>query len=268
MEPNNLFSIHRIILLTKQSLIINKKLIAISVVGLSGAIFFILMFLQLRSTIIRWDNSDYMTIFNYFFIALGIIYSGLSFPAFRSKERSIDYLLLPASVAEKYIFEILTRIVVFILIFPLLFWVFSNLEGVILHNFVPELINYKFSLWQGFSEILHKKMNVGLIDWWVWLLTIQGVLFLLIAPFTGASHFKKSPLLKTLFTFTIIIVGYAVLTYFLVIVLNTQGYEPKNGKVLFFNVGNNLPSIFAIAITVINLCLMTIAWFRLKEKEV
>lgn len=146
-----MFSFKRFIALFKQSLIINKKTMAISIAGISGTLFVLLMVFQKLDNFEYWTNENYFSVFLVFFFSLGIIYSSLSFPAFRSKEKSITYLTLPISASEKFIFELLTRIVLFILFMPMLFWVISNIEGRIMHYYIPEFINYKFSFSQALT---------------------------------------------------------------------------------------------------------------------
>src|ERR1035437_5541610 len=85
METNNSFSIRRFFLLCKQSLIINKKLFGISLAGFTGTLFIVLILFQSDANFRNWENHDYMRTFAILFFSLGIIYSSLSFPAFRSK---------------------------------------------------------------------------------------------------------------------------------------------------------------------------------------
>ena len=263
MKTNNLFSFKRIILLCKQSMIVNKKLIIISLFGFSGAVFITLMLSQAKVNFISWENYNYMRTLTFLFFSLGVIYSGLSFPAFRSKEKSVTYLLLPASVSEKFTFEILTRIVVFILIFPIVFWLVANFEGFVVHHYVPRLTIYKFSLGQAFSEINDKLNSMKCIRF----LAIQVILFVFIIPFTGASHFTKSPLLKTLISFSIIVGSYALLVHLLAKGSNINENHLKNDTLLFINYKGDPLILFAIAITVVNLCMLTLAYFRLKKKD-
>jgi len=260
METNNSFSFQRLMLLGKQSLIINKKLIGISLAGFAGTLFMLLVFFQYKSHFSNWGNSGYMLIFTFLFFVLGMIYSSLSFPAFRSKEKSMTFLMLPASATEKFVFELLSRIVVFIFIMPVAFWVVANLEGALVHSFFPELINYKFSFGKAYSEITAQG-----VEGWLKFLFIQGILFVFIASFTGASHFSKSPLLKTMFTFSIIVAGYAFFSYLLFKGLNIRDYNA--GKNIFFMDKDDSIVFGAIAITLINLSLLSISWFKLKEKE-
>ncbi len=263
MQTNQLFSFQRLMLLGKQSFIINKKLIGISLAGFAGVLFMLLLLFQSKSNFSNWGNKEYMITFTFLFFTLGVIYSSLSFPAFRSKEKSITYLLLPATASEKFTFEILTRIVVFLLLMPLLYWVVANLAGAIVNYYVPQFTTYQFSFNQAFSAMADQGMFKG----WAKLLFAQGVLFVFIASFAGASHFSKSPLLKTMFTISLIVAGYALFTYLLVKGLNLQAYHPANDRIVFVDSKNDAIAFFAILSTLINLCLLAIAWFCLKEKE-
>jgi len=263
METQNSFSIKRFFLLCKQSLIINKKLIGISFGGFSGILFIVLMLNQIGSNFTNWDNKDFMGTFAFLFFSLGIVYAGLSFPAFRSKEKSMAYLLLPASAPEKFVFELVNRILVFIILMPLLFWIIANLEGTVTHYFVPGFKNYRFS----FVEALSKITNQDQFDGWAGFGCVQGVLFLFIVSFTGASHFSKAPLIKTIFAIPLLAAGYALFTYLLVKIMGLKGFHPENDKVLFIGNAHQAIIFAGIAVTVVNLCLLSIAYFRLKEKE-
>ncbi len=262
METNNSFSFQRLVLLGKQSFIINKKLIGISLAGFSAIIFIALIVMQSAANFRNWDNGDSAAAFVFLFFQFGFIYTCLSFPAFRSKEKSMVYLMLPASVSEKYTFELLTRIVLYIVLMPLLFWLVANIEGIVVHSFMPELTNYKFSFRDGFLAIVKN----GKFEFWALILTIQGILFVFIAPFTGASHFSKSPLLKTVFAFLAIMAGYGFFVFLLVKGLDLEHIHSMNNKVLFLTKDNAL-IFLGILSTLINLSLLSIAFFKLKEKE-
>ena len=262
METNNSFSFQRLVLLSRQSMIIYKKPIGIALAGFSAIIFIALILMQSAANFRNWDNGDSMAAFIFLFLQFGFIYTCLSFPAFRSKEKSMVYLMLPASVSEKYTFELLTRIVLYIVLMPLLFWLVANIEGIVVHSFMPELTNYKFSFRDGFLAIVKN----GKFEFWALILTIQGILFVFIAPFTGASHFSKSPMLKTIFTFLSIIAAYGFFVFLLVKGLGLDHIHSINNKILFLTKDNAL-MFLGILSTLINLSLLSIAYFRLKEKE-
>ena len=261
METNNSFSFQRFTLLCKQSFIINKKLIGISLGSFSGMLFLILFGNQSGAHFNQWENHDYLGTFVFLFFVLGIIYTSLSFPAFRSKEKSMAYLMLPASASEKFLFEFVNRIIVFILVMPLLFWLIANLEGSVVHYFVPELKNYTFSFGEAFSEISKQPE----FNFWAKFAIIQGVLFVFITSFTGASYFSKSPLLKTMFAFSLIIAGYGFYVYLLIKGFDLQGIHVENN--FFIKDKDEAIVYLAIGATAINLCLLAMSWFKLKEKE-
>ena len=264
MQTNNSFSFLRLMLLFKQKLIINKRRFPLGLLAFSGGLFILFVFSQSAKNFINWSNTDYLSTFIPAFIGLGIAYSASSFPYFRSKEKSIAYLMLPATNSEKFVFEILFRIVAFIILMPLVFWIVANLEGALVHSFFPKLVNYKFSFYDGLMVIVKD----GKFEFWVLILTIQGILFPFIALFTGASHFSKSPLLKTLLTFSIVVLGFFLFTYLLNLSINLDGLKPVGKDQIFFRDGQSVYRLLSISMLIINMTFLAIAWFSLKEKEV
>lgn len=260
MQTNNQFTMQRFVLLGKQSFIINKKMIGISLVGFVGILFLALLFFQSVNHFVRWDQKSYEVTFFSFFFLLGIIFSGLSFPAFRSKEKSMTYLMLPASASEKYIFEFLVRVVLYIILMPLLFWMVANFEGAVVHYFVPELTKHTFPFIK--QDSIHIE-NIG----WMDLAKLQAFLFIFVVYFSGASHFTKSPILKTMFTISMIALGYGLFTFLLLKGLNLESFHIESKRIFFIKDEHDGLVFLAILETVINLSLLAIAWFRLKEKE-
>jgi hypothetical protein len=276
MEANNTFSLRRFMLFCRQSLIINKKMIGISLVGFVGTLFIALLFFQSVDHFQGWILENYIILFFFSFFGLGLIYTSLSFPAFRAKEKSMHYLMLPISSSEKFAFELITRIILFLILMPLLYWMVANIEGAIVHSYVREFVNYKFSFAEAYSQMtttfsnVNGKMQPSQMATVIQYLFIQGGLFVFIFSFAGASHFSKSPLLKTLFTFSLIIGGYFLLIYLLFKGLDLREYNPVDNRVLTIKIRdeNEFAKFAAFALTIINLTFLTIAWFRLKEKEV
>lgn len=274
MKANNIFSFRRFWLLCKQSLIINKKIIGMSIIGVIGLSILALLFIQSNTRLQSWEVEQYLYLFFFPFFILGIIYTSLSFPAFRSKEKSISYLTLPASITEKYVFEIVSRIIVFMIVYPLLFWAVVNAECAVVHHYAPHFKNYQFSFSAAYLELIkdhnyiNGKIQYTQVEQIVQYIFIQGGLLAFILSFAGASHFSKSPLLKTLFSLSIIIAGYFLLGYLLYKILDLKDYNPKNEKILFMNIKNDMKYFVAYAFTILNLCFLAISFFRLKEKEV
>jgi hypothetical protein len=265
MQTNNTFSFRRFWLLCQQSLILNRKIIGMAIIGFVGAVFVILwLFQSMNNDFRNWPIDSYFRTFFILFIGLGIIYMSLSFPAFRSREKSTTFLLLPSSTSEKYVFELLSRLLIFIILMPLLFWLVVKIEGAVVHRFDSSFVSYQFTL----EEVINKLKPSDKVSDWMFYTYVQMILFAFIFSFAGASHFSKSPLLKTLFTFSLLAGGYFLLIYLLYKGLNLRDYNPVNNRILGMEVRNHSPIIGGIALTVINLTILAFSFFRLKEREV
>lgn len=260
---DNSFSNKRFLKLFKQALILNKKIIGITLAGVAGTLFAALLLFQFMSAFRNWHQAEYFVTFIVFFLLLGAFYACLSFPAFRSRPGSIDFLMLPASTLEKFVFEFIVRIVVFIVLMPFIFWIVANLEGAIVHHYVQKLPVTHFSFSEGWADLTNNVRHSG----WEKLMIFQACLLLLIGSFTGSLHFTRSPLLKTLFAFSLVFVTYALYSYLLFKGLGIENIKPENDRILFIHNKKQATVFFALAETVINLSLIAMSWFRLKEKE-
>jgi hypothetical protein len=264
MQTNNNFSLRRFMLLCRQSLIINKKMIGMTFIGFTGMLFVILLYAQSTRNFRSWDLHSYVVTFFILFFGLGIIYTSLSYPAFRSKEKSMTYLMLPSSTTEKYVFELLSRILVFFILMPLLFWLVVKIEGAVVHRFVNSFESYQFTLKEAFDKIFdpHTIPSKMIHPF------VQMGLFTFIFSFAGASYFSKSSLLKTLFTFSLLAGGVFLLCYLLYKGLNLRDYNPVDDRILGLDFKHHSPMIFGIALAVINLTFLAFSFFSLKEREV
>jgi hypothetical protein len=280
MQTNNLFLYKRFLLLCRQSLIINKKIIAIALSAFTGTLFIaLILFQSVNHFELNWELKHYSVLFILLFFFIGVGYSSSAFPAFRSKEKSLTYLMLPATLPEKFVFEFLTRIVLFFVLMPLLFWGVVYIESGLIHQFVPdfEQFNVLNSSWNHgiFSVPSNGTSDSGPFGSPHNYYTIQNMLLILLTTFTGASHFTKSPFLKTMLTVAIIYAGYGIFISLLVKGLNLNSLNSSFFHLLFFRNQNDAVAIqhdavfFAsLVLTVINLTLLSIAFFRLKEKEI
>ena len=240
-------------------------MISIALIGFAGTLFIALMLIQSASSsdLKGWRLEEYIVVFLFLFFVLGIIYTSLSFPAFRSKEKSMAFLMLPSSTSEKYVFEVVTRLVVFIILMPLLYWAVANLEGTIMHYYYPEFEHYKFS----FKEAYYKITNADKSSYWLIYDFVQGGAFCLYLFICGgASHFTKSPLVKTLFTFSILIAGYALFCYLIFKGLNLREYNPVDNKVLSIRIRDEseFAAFLALPLTLINLSISCYCIFQAK----
>jgi hypothetical protein len=174
--------------------------------------------------------------------------------------------MLPASTAEKFLFEFLTRIIAYILFMPVIFWTVANIEGNVIRHFIPTSENfyYKFPFTTYFRIFSHTTA----IEGWNKFGGLQIGLFSFIVVFTGASHFLKSPLVKTMFTFSVVLIGFSLFSYLLYKGLNlTKDNLSYEG---FFSVRtrDGAAVVVSLLLVALNIALLAIAWFSLKEKEV
>ncbi|SDC66168.1 hypothetical protein SAMN04488104_100393 [Algoriphagus faecimaris] len=128
MNPSSSnFSISKVALLLRYDWGVNKVLYGILLLAS-------LAILILLYQVILYSNHRYLTMetgyvqglfFAGFFI-LCMIWTGQSFWSLRSPRSSKSYLLLPASLLEKYFSELVIKVFGLIVIYPLVFWIGSN----------------------------------------------------------------------------------------------------------------------------------------------
>lgn len=264
MQQNNSFSIGRMLLLYRQAFVENKKELLIYIGGLCGGILLVTSFfiLVLDTNMLArpeaWKNNKYVLIFMFMFVGLGILYNSMAFPGFRSKEKSLTYLMQPTSRLEKFTFEFINRLLFYIVGFPLIAWVMMNLVGNVIYELEPGFVNYRFDM----SPIFNKFQG------WEKALAFFAGLLMFTIPFTGASHFQKKTLIKTLLTLAIIVGAYGLLAFLLFKGLDLGNYNPVNKRITFISSKEEVIQSLCLAAIATNLLLLTVSYFKLKEKEV
>ncbi len=221
-----------------------------------------LILFQSASKFQIWMPYRSMATFKLFFYPLGIVYVSLSFPSFRSKEKTMSYLMLPASTSEKFIFEFLTRIIAFGVVMPILFWIVANLEGTFIRHYIP--VSDSFYSKFPFSTYFRIFSHTTKVGGWYNFGNMQIGLFVLMAAFAGASYFSRSPLLKTLFTLSVTLIGLSLVTYLLYKGLNLNENNLSYESLPFVKNKEQGAVFEALLLTAINLALFSIAWFSLK----
>jgi len=211
-----------------------------------------------------YRKSSYQTSLFITFIISMILVIGSSFPAFRKKESTSNYLLLPASTFEKFLFQFFIRILIFSPLFILIFWVDFKLASLIynLLDFKKDILIPEFSVWDLFSY----KMKLS--DKIVMLLSVLSFASYLLV---NAVHFKKNAVLKT-----IVVFGIFAFTVFLLNVILSHLFLPNevNGfdvKIFHRYLENGLRTdqfcVYIIGIFS-SLFLLPLTYFKLKEKQV
>lgn len=262
MGISNQISLNRMALLYKQFIFLSGKQILIVLGSTAGLItgFHAFMYFVNQNHIGKTKISDdyHVSVFLFAFFVGCVIWCGHAFPAFRSKERSMDYLITPSSTFEKFLFEFINRILIYMIGFPIFYWIFTNLVTGIFHVYYPDYQNYKF----GF-DVLSSKLSGREIT-----LAVSMALLAFTIPFTGATYFKKMPLLKTIIIVFFLLGLYIGFGFMMAEVLDIHEYRKASGRLLFINNEEDAKLVGICTTWIAHATLLTISYFKLKEKEV
>lgn len=205
----------------------------------------------------NWKAQNYFPFYASIFLVLGVFYTGTAFPGLRTKEKTFEYLLLPSTSLEKFIFEWVNRILLYVLVFPLLFGFLINLTTSVISQFYPEFTNTGVDFLWLFKQL--ERLEVSLL--------IMALITGFHTAFMGSSHFQGKPLLKTLFFFFVANAVFSLYIFGLVKLMNLEDYTVED-DCLFFACSKEGIIRFFLALGVIaNLLLLAISYFKLKEKE-
>jgi hypothetical protein len=259
MNSNQIFSLRRFKGLLIQSFYLNRKTSIVTTCGYIGSMFLVLLFIHsINRNYHHWNNSDYFNTFLFFFVPGGVLYSSLAFSGFRSKDRRYSYLMLPVTVLEKFIYEFVGRIILFIVITPIAFWIVANIEGAIIHFFDAKFLNYKYSLVLGLEKVGFFKMTNKELS-----MLFSGGLLLFTIPFLGATYFGKNPTLKLLLSVGVIIIFYVIYIALLFKIFDLNNHQPPH----IFRTGYVVQNFFIVFFSLINVAALLIGYFNVKEKE-
>ncbi|MFK7951743.1 MAG: hypothetical protein AB8B73_02780 [Ekhidna sp.] len=263
MSIKNTFNWKRFLLVCKQNLINNQKLMVFASIGFIGVVFIGLTMVQAGNDFQPLGVEIFLQMMITFMAIFGVLYIGYSFPSLRNKESSISYLTMPASAFEKLLFEFLNRVVLSLIALPILFWIAFNIHGVVF-----ELGTKKAFELIGISDVL--AIDISPVDemFWAQALIVSCTFLVLVLPFTGAAIFSKQPLIKSLFSIAIILMSYFAVVYIVMEPLGLGEYE-VNGELFLLPTGENSAlRFFSIATFISVLVMLTVAYLKLKEREV
>ncbi|WKV12338.1 hypothetical protein [Marivirga harenae] len=262
---NNVFNLKRFLMLAKQHYIQNNKLLFYAIIAYVGVIFILLTVVQMGNDREPHGLESFQGFLIGFIAVFGILYTGYSFPAFRSKESTINYLMLPSSVLEKFLFELLTRLSIVLILLPLLFWITFHLQGYFFNLFTPlpfESIS--------FGPVLDFELPDTVKEYYIWFVILVGSLVTLgfVLPFTGGAMFSKQPLVKTLFAVALIVIFYAGCLFIIIEPMGLKNYQPNDSMFLIPHSEGGAIKFFGSLALFSNLVMLFIAYRKLKEREV
>lgn len=258
----NIFSGKRFLLLFKQHFIHNANLLLLSAGAYIGVVFIVLSIVQVGNDLRHHDLSHFQAFLLTFVPIFAILYVGHSFPAFRSKESTIHYLMIPASTLEKFVFEFISRIGLVIIMLPFLFWSTFNLQGYIFAIFTTDTFESIGLQHTVILDVSEKYLSL------LYAVVTGGVLFALSLAFAGSAMFEKQPLVKTLFSLAVIVMLFVGYSYIVVEHLGVGRYNPPDEMVLIPNDEPEAMRAIALALFGGTIIMLLVTFRKLKEREV
>jgi hypothetical protein len=247
-------------MLFKQHFIHNSQFLLLSTFAYIGVIFIVLSIAQVGNNFEPHRLNDFQGFLVIFVTVFGILYVGHSFPAFRSKEGTISYLMTPASTLEKFAFEFLSRIGFIIVALPVLFWVTFHLQGFIFAMFAVQIFE-AVSIW----HVVTIDDNVPTLVYYL----VSGFIFLSLSlAFTGSAMFTKQPLVKTLFAVAVILMFFFGYAYIVIEHLGFGHYNPPENMMLVPADEQEVLRSMAVACFGATTVMLLVAFLKLKEREV
>ncbi|MFC6861355.1 hypothetical protein [Zunongwangia atlantica] len=272
MGSNNIFNGKRFVNLVKQYLFHNYSGILLGVPVMFGISFLVIAFLQFVKRDNQSNDQEFFLIFVFAYIIIGAFYIGSAFPAFRHKEKSLSYLMVPGSALEKYLIQFIFYPLLYLLAFPLLYFSAYQLSSGFISIVNPNFI--AFDLLDFYQNISVARIsNNGNIISEINYLSLQISIGFSIAMafFFGATTFKKFATLKTLFGLVIYIGLCVGMMYFLLQKIGWAAYHPKE-ELYLSPIGNGgdheIISFLILGIFSFGLIFSIVAFLKIKEKEV
>jgi hypothetical protein len=260
---NNIFSSKRFVLLCKQHIIHHTEFLLLSTVAYTGVIFIVLSVAQVGNSFQPHNLDSFQGFLIAFLAVFGVLYAGHAFPAFRTKESTINYLMVPASVPEKFVFEFINRIGITLLVLPVLYWITFHLQGYFFNMFTDGI----------FHPIgLHYLVKIDMPDpdypFLIYTLITSAILLALVLAFTGAAMFTKQPLVKSLFAVAVVVIVFVGYSYIVLEHLGVARYNPPETMFLIPFDEIKMFQFVSIALIVTIVVMLFVAFRKLKEREV
>lgn len=266
MQTNQQFCFNRFVRFAKHNLILNYRQLLMVWGALSVAIFFFCLSLIANDNVSWNTRQAWRFPYAMVFFGAGIFISGMAFSYFRSKARTLSSLILPVSAIERLLYELFDKVVLFVALYPFVFYLFSNL-AVSVRNAIDPYTEVKIN-----GQVTFPYDYISFPELWGnhegFLMVLGfGILAFLIA-FAGAAVFRKYPLLKTILFAGVVVVF--VISYFYVLIGVLRIDTPWFADIIdhWIITRDNLPYFLSAIWVPLGLIILAYTYFKLKEKEV
>jgi hypothetical protein len=263
MKQNKYFSIGRFTRLLQNDWLINQKTYLFAIVGLSLAVYSLIYFSMITTRSVTINQYTGFIIF--YMMGVGIVV-GTSFPAINNQIKMSNYLLVPGSTFEKFMVQFVIRIVLFIPIALLIFWICAHLAKASLIPFSK--IGYDSAVQIAdfhYRDLIERMHPIDRVP------AITSIFSALCTLFAGSVYFKRFALVKTLVSLGIIY--FAIIFSFILFSNIFFPYETSNLRTIDFHtykISRDLTNtqLFAYLIGCLSwIFFLPLAYFKLKEKE-
>jgi hypothetical protein len=263
MKQNKYFSPGRFARLLRNDWLINQKTYLFTLAGLGIAIYALMYFSMITTKHV--SINQYTGFIVFYLMGVGVVI-GTAFPALTNQNKASSYLLMPGSTLEKYLIQFLIRLVIFIPVALLIFWISAHLAKASLIpdpkiGFDPEVRISDFSFTSLFNQLYYKDIAPILFG------IFSGYSLL----FAGSVYFKRFAIPKTLIFFGIT-VGIVALSFevFSHLFFPTSATN-SNTNLLIYKINSDTENIKLYLYIIFGcpwLFFLPLAYFNLKEKEV
>jgi len=258
------FNFNRFLLVLQRDLFENIKSALFGILTVLSIFSFILLMTTFdtnQTILTEFGNRLYLIEFWF----IGIFFSGMAFKEFRNKEKSMAYLMLPASSLEKFLSTLFLTTIGFFISYTLFFGIFNLLNMGIISSFSETL---SLELYNPFNQNVWSSIMV--------FIPVQAIFL------AGATTFKKVPLFYTVLYFFLFMLVYGFVASLLLKFYTGKvsiGSIGDNNGIIYYNSGDELSrsdinDILSIQTFMFFLSYLlapifwVIAWFKIKEKEV
>lgn len=257
-HTNQFFSLNRFGNYAASALMLRSRQLLLTAIAVPSGFFLLMTFIMMFNG--KWMFDEWISTLMLISVSLGILFIGSSFPALRSKKESISFLMVPASAFEKYLYELLMRLVLYCILFPVVFYVVGNLSLSVADS-LRTYMGRSFYNSEYFSFALFKGQFRDIFPLFVAIIVFVYTLF-----FAGATTFRRMAIVKTL-----AFVGGCLVTFLGYIgFLNTKfrvkytwteclydGFEHKSDFI----------HLLCFVFIILSMVALVYAYFKLKEKE-
>ena len=266
---NNYFDLKRTWILMIRELLLNKKNLLIMLASLI-LLFLLLDFSLLNDFFVKGYGLKHTQVYPFVVLVYCLIVTSTAFAEMNFTERKIDYLMLPASVVEKFSVKFIYTTVIMLIV---------CLAALSISALIAELITRIIGSEILFKKIFHSYSIRVLFDFIKAYLACHSIFFL------GAVFYKKLEFGKTVLTITVLltIIG----AYLLILNYAPFFKNPLSQKIILQQFGvfeSQLSSesqintlmffrgvkrdVYFVSVYILPFILWGIAYLRLKEEEV